>query len=259
MVNQLPNQADTQAVTNRPWRQGVGVYADGFIDFFRFFGIDEHTDPNRIAQILTVAAQDNVDDAIMRDAKIALFDAPAIAAYARRRKAYLAARGTANRLSRRQPKNNAQPVSARIVGWTVFVLVFLVVMVWVSARSDRAAESAAAENTAARPTPAPKPPADMSGFTPDRRLIPSDEPSTEYYLIFYKKEAARLQTVTERRGTSGVSYAWRELDCAAGMQRYLGAGDSLDAAMVFKPDAAMSTPDADSSAGRILDFACRNV
>ncbi|WP_304335432.1 hypothetical protein [Conchiformibius steedae] len=157
----------------------------------------------------------------------------------------------------RRAKYNRSQKIANPVARTVFVLI----AIWFAWSFINNIIFKPNKKTIAETAKITAPAADMSDFLPTRQLIPVGEPSADYHVIYYKTSRAdgRLHVVVERQSTSGVSYAWRELDCANRTQRYMGTGDSLDAAMVLRPDEQMQTPAEDSSAGRTLFFACSEL
>lgn len=101
----------------------------------------------------------------------------------------------------------------------------------------------------------------------DAGLITDDEQGTSipvrsdgasYRLISSEVMSnGNLEVVTRRDGSSGRSFARREIDCDAMTFRYLGEGDTLEEALIDGPNPgqlseAMST----SISGEVSRFAC---
>lgn len=83
-----------------------------------------------------------------------------------------------------------------------------------------------------------------------------DEPNTTYTIIWHKVNPDGLiEIMVERTGSSGTSYSKKEIDCASHSDRYLGTGDSIEEALMPRPDDKLTYSDA-GSAGASIDAAC---
>lgn len=70
--------------------------------------------------------------------------------------------------------------------------------------------------------------AEQSSATADVSIPVSSDPSAKYALISWEAlPNGNRQAVTRRNGTSGESFARREIDCSGSTFRYLGEGDTL--------------------------------
>lgn len=66
--------------------------------------------------------------------------------------------------------------------------------------------------------------------------VPSD-PGASYRLLKWSRLSnGNLEAISRRDGSSGTSFARREIDCDALTFRYLGEGDTLDEALVDSPN-----------------------
>lgn len=85
--------------------------------------------------------------------------------------------------------------------------------------------------------------------------VPSDS-GASYKIVVqdvgYGKSA--LIVISQRIGSSGTSFAIREVNCDAGTFRYMGEGDTLDQAMNSVDDTAQMSPLVD---GSISDYIVR--
>lgn len=81
---------------------------------------------------------------------------------------------------------------------------------------------------------------------------------SEYQVVeISKKTAGRVKILTRRDGPSGRSFSQRECGCESSTFRYLGDGDSFDAAKNGKPETKMTRLVAGSISEQVCDFACR--
>jgi hypothetical protein len=88
--------------------------------------------------------------------------------------------------------------------------------------------------------------------------VPSD-PGASYRLLSWSRLAnGNLQAITRREGSSGVSYARREIDCDAMTFRYLGEGDTLAEAIGDSPNpGSMAELTPESISTYVSEFVCR--
>ncbi len=84
------------------------------------------------------------------------------------------------------------------------------------------------------------------------------DPGVTYHLLESSKMPnGNLEIVTRRDGSSGTSFARREVDCDAMTFRYLGEGDSLAEAKHDSPNIGeMSEAMSTSISGEVSRFAC---
>lgn len=81
---------------------------------------------------------------------------------------------------------------------------------------------------------------------------------SEYQVVeISTKSSGRVKILTRRDGPSGRSFSQRECGCESSTFRYLGDGDSFDAAKNGKPDAKMTRLVVGSISEQVCDFACR--
>ena len=86
--------------------------------------------------------------------------------------------------------------------------------------------------------------------------IPFDEPNTTYTLIWHhKKTDGLVEAVSRRAGVSGTSYSKKEINCEEHSSRYLGEGDSIEEALILRPDDHLTYADS-GSAGATIDTVC---
>lgn len=87
--------------------------------------------------------------------------------------------------------------------------------------------------------------------------VPSD-PRASYVLISNEKLAnGNLEVVTQRSGSSGISFARREVNCSSMTFKYLGEGDTLGEAQADGPNPGqMAEAMPTSISGEISRFAC---
>lgn len=101
-------------------------------------------------------------------------------------------------------------------------------------------------------------PSGLSAGASGTAIPVQSDPGVSYALISSAKMAnGNLEVVTQRNGSSGVSFARREIDCDTMSFRYLGEGDTLAEAEQDGPNPgemaeAMST----SISGEVSRFAC---
>ena len=76
--------------------------------------------------------------------------------------------------------------------------------------------------------------------TPEGRplSVPSD-PGAHYYVVDKARQDGNAVIITQRIGSSGVSYSSRLYDCVHGTAKYLGMGDTRAAMEASKPEPAM--------------------
>ena len=88
----------------------------------------------------------------------------------------------------------------------------------------------------------------------------NSDPGVTYYLVDSSKLSnGNLEVTTERNGSSGRSYARREINCGNMTFRYLGEGDTLDEAKIDGPNlGAMSEAMSTSISGEVSRYACAN-
>ncbi|MDF7676592.1 hypothetical protein PT286_07580 [Neisseriaceae bacterium ESL0693] len=90
-------------------------------------------------------------------------------------------------------------------------------------------------------------------------IIPHNEPNTTYKIIWHKKNSSGLfEAIIERVGSSGTSYSKHEIDCDSQSIRYLGDGDTLEKALMYRPDPKLIVPVEGSSADAIVNTVCSN-
>lgn len=83
------------------------------------------------------------------------------------------------------------------------------------------------------------------------------EPNTSYTIVAKNSlDAGYVDVLVERIGSSGKSYAWREISCRTKMQRYMGTGNTIAKALDYQPDKYMSEPVLHSSAYYTVHMAC---
>ena len=114
---------------------------------------------------------------------------------------------------------------------------------------DRAREFAAAER-AKKSAPLP---VSRNESVP----VPSD-PRANYYVVSMEGRSPII-LVTQRNGSSGVSYSKREIECSEGSLRYLGTGDTLAEMEASAADPERKAPIEGSIASDILKFACGKI
>ena len=88
--------------------------------------------------------------------------------------------------------------------------------------------------------------------------VPSD-PNANYFLISRSAMAnGNLEVITRRVGSSGESFARREVNCSDGTVRYIGEGDTLAEAREDAPNPGeMTVPLGESITGVVTAFICR--
>lgn len=90
--------------------------------------------------------------------------------------------------------------------------------------------------------------------------VPSD-PKTHYWALEGKRTSPTVvEILTRREGRSGTSYSITEYDCTRRMYRYLGDGDTLEAAKA--KDVApgpMGPLVSESIATYVAYYACMNI
>lgn len=89
--------------------------------------------------------------------------------------------------------------------------------------------------------------------------VPSD-PSAKYTIIDLKRISSSIVEVTSQRdGSSGTSFARREVDCAANAFRYTGDADTLEEMSTQSLGGPMGDLVSDSISDVISKFACRKA
>lgn len=91
----------------------------------------------------------------------------------------------------------------------------------------------------------------------DRVPVPSDARSEYQVFEISNKLSGRVKILTRREGPSGRSFSFRECGCDSSTFRYLGDGDSFDAAKNGKPEPKMTRLVAGSISDHVCDFACK--
>lgn len=86
--------------------------------------------------------------------------------------------------------------------------------------------------------------------------IPSD-PNAKYYVIDKAKKNGNAVIITQRIGSSGVSYSSRLYDCANGAVKYLGTGETRAAMEASVPDPSMGPITPGSIADYVGQEACQ--
>ena len=86
--------------------------------------------------------------------------------------------------------------------------------------------------------------------------MPSD-PGAHYYVVDKAKQNGNAVIITQRIGSSGVSYSSRLYDCAGSMVKYLGTGETRAAMEASVPDPAMGPVAPNSIADYVGREACR--
>lgn len=88
--------------------------------------------------------------------------------------------------------------------------------------------------------------------------VPSDT-RARYYALWRKGPRARPEILTQRIGPSGTSYALREYSCPLATFRYLGEGDTREAAEARRSASAEMAPLTEGSISSYVGaYACRN-
>ncbi len=134
-------------------------------------------------------------------------------------------------------------------------VVALVAAITVAACTQRAPEAAPTNATTvsdAIVAAAAAPTGDANGGTPFD--VPSDANARYALLRVEKGEGGRIIATTRREGSSGTSFARREIDCTALTFRYVGEGDTLDQANQPAPNPGEM---ADLVEGAISDVASK--
>lgn len=87
--------------------------------------------------------------------------------------------------------------------------------------------------------------------------VPSDSGATYTALQVTPKPGRRVEILSQRVGPSGTSFAWREVDCRKDQYRYLGEGETREAALRRKnPPLPMTALYEGSISWHVSRFAC---
>jgi hypothetical protein len=90
--------------------------------------------------------------------------------------------------------------------------------------------------------------------------VPSDPGATYRLLRWSRLPNGNLEAVTRRDGSSGTSFARREIDCRAMTFRYLGEGDTLEQALADSPNPGqMGELTSQSISTYVSEFVCRKA
>lgn len=90
--------------------------------------------------------------------------------------------------------------------------------------------------------------------------VPSDPSATYRLLRWSRLPNGNLEAVTRRDGSSGTSFARREIDCGAMTFRYLGEGDTLEQALANGPNPGeMAELTTQSISTYVSEFVCRKA
>ncbi len=91
------------------------------------------------------------------------------------------------------------------------------------------------------------------------KLFIASDPGADYFVLQASNiPGGKLQTITTKRTSrSATSYSRREFDCASSKVRYLGTGQTYEAMLNSKPDAALSLIVTGSIADVVSSVACK--
>ena len=64
-----------------------------------------------------------------------------------------------------------------------------------------------------------------------------------------------VEAVSRQVGVSGTSYSKKEINCEEHSSRYLGEGDSIEEALILRPDDHLAYTDS-GTAGATIDTVC---
>jgi hypothetical protein len=136
----------------------------------------------------------------------------------------------------------------KVIGWIALILVCI--MVISRCAGNRETDEGGALNIADLPSVKPTAPAGES--------FPVNSDTAKYRLLRQRTLSnGNLEVLTERIGTSGTSYARREINCDAGTFRYLGEGDTQNDAEQDGPNpGAMGILIYPSISSETAEFAC---
>jgi hypothetical protein len=137
----------------------------------------------------------------------------------------------------------------KAIGWIGLILICIVVIGRCTA--NRETDEDVESNTADLASSA-KP------VSPAGECFPVNSDTAKYRLLGQRTlPNGNLEVLTERTGTSGTSFARREIDCDAGTFRYLGEGDTQDEAERDSPNpGAMGILIYPSISSETAEFAC---
>lgn len=103
-----------------------------------------------------------------------------------------------------------------------------------------------------------EPPPTTVTAMPEGKLLPiPSDPNAKYYVIDKAKKHGNAVIITQRIGSSGVSYSSRLYDCANGTAKYLGTGETRAAMEASTPDQAMQPIKPNSIVDYVGREACR--
>ncbi|PSJ36415.1 hypothetical protein C7I55_26620 [Sphingomonas deserti] len=86
-----------------------------------------------------------------------------------------------------------------------------------------------------------------------------DDPRSVYRLVAWRREQqGTAEALVQRDGTSGRSFSRREIDCANGRARELGAGDSLSDSISSRAAPPYAVPPAGSIWAQAVMLVCRS-
>ncbi|WP_318387753.1 hypothetical protein [Enterobacter sp.] len=95
-----------------------------------------------------------------------------------------------------------------------------------------------------------------AGANPYSLSVPTDSRAT--YIVLEKGDYGNLKTiVTQRTGSSGITYSKRVYDCVNAQYKYLGTGDSISEMNTSTPDVNFSSIVEKSIAYYMGKEACR--
>jgi hypothetical protein len=89
--------------------------------------------------------------------------------------------------------------------------------------------------------------------------IPNDPAARYDVLMLVPTRGGKLEIVTRRVGRRGETFVQREIDCRAGLVRYLGQGRTVDEMNADDRNYMLDPIDPNSISGHIAAYACENV
>lgn len=101
------------------------------------------------------------------------------------------------------------------------------------------------------------PPTTVTAMPEGKPLVIPSDPNAKYYVIDKAKENGNAVIITQRIGSSGVSYSSRLYDCANGAVKYLGTGATRAAMEASAPDPSMGPITSGSIADYVGQEACQ--
>ena len=89
--------------------------------------------------------------------------------------------------------------------------------------------------------------------------VPNDPAARYDVLMLVPTRGGKLEIVTRRVGRRGETFVQREIDCRAGLVRYLGQGHTVDEMNADHRNYMLDPIDPESISGHIAEYACENV